>query len=476
MKRESFARVGLVLWMAGCALGATAARAENLEPQLVARATALREKALADTSAYGLVESLVNTVGPRPAGSEGDRQAVAWALAKLQELGFENVHAEPVTVPHWDRGLNRGTVLTPFSRGVVLTALGGSVATPPGGLDAEILRLTSLDAVKALPEGGARGKIVFIDEVMTATRDATGYVKAVAKRGAGASEAARKGAVALLIRSAGTSNHRVAHTGGIRYQPDVAKIPAAALANVDADFLAAQVARGGAVRFRLELETRSLPDEKSANVIGELKGRERPGEVVLLGAHLDSWDLGFGAQDDGSGCAVVMTATRLAAAGERPRRTLRVVLFANEEFGLSGATAYAEAHAAELAAHKMALEADLGTGKVWSMATGVDESQRGVAAEIAGLLKPLGIELGANTGRGGADLNPLRSARVPTLDLWQDATRYFEVHHTVDDTLAFVDREGLAQNVAAYAVAALAAAEWPGEWLPAPAETPAPGR
>ncbi len=454
-----------------CLLGcvAEAASPPPLSDELARAAEGLRERAGGSDLAYQLVRSLSVEVGPRLAGSAGDRRAVEWALAKLRELGFDEVRAEPVTVPHWERGEASGEILAPYPQLVVLTALGGSAPTPDAGLEAEVLRVESLDALKALPEGAAAGKIVFIDGVMEATRDASGYGRAVAKRGAGPSEAAKKGAVALLIRSAGTSNDRIAHTGATRYLDGVARIPAAALSNPDSDLLAAQAASGKPVRFRLRLTTRVLPDEQSANVIAEVRGREKPEEIVLLGAHLDSWDLGQGALDDGAGCAIAVAAAKLIAElRERPRRTVRVVLFANEEFGLSGARAYAVAHEAELPRHVAAVEADLGADAVWALSSGVEPAALPAVEAVARLLAPLGVEQGGNEGRGGADLSPLAPARVPLFALWQDATRYFDVHHTVNDTLAQVDEAGLRQNVAAHALLAYAAAEMEGDFGRAP--------
>lgn len=445
--------IGLLAWAAGAAEPA-------LPPAVVATAERLRAVGSESELAMEVLASLATEVGHRLAGSDGDKRAVEWAKRKLTELGLENVRAEPVTVPHWVRGENTGEILAPYPQRVVLTALGGSVATPDAGLEAEVLRAESLEALMALPAGAAQGKIVFIDGRMERTRDGSGYGRAVRKRGAGPVEAARKGALALLIRSAGTSKNRIAHTGGTRYQPEVPRIPAASLSNPDADLLAAQVASGKPVRFRLRLLTRELPDELSANVIGEVRGREKPNEIVLLGAHLDSWDMGQGAQDDGAGCAIVTAAAKLIAAlPEPPRRTLRVVLFANEEFGLSGARAYAVAHEAELPQHVAAFESDLGAGTVWSFTSGVEERHLPTVEAIGKLLAPLGIEYRGNQSRGGADLSPMRPARVPFFDLAQDAAPYFELHHTDNDTLAMVDPASLKQNVAAHAVLAYVLAE-----------------
>jgi len=454
--------------------------AESSEASMLETAAALRDRALADGEAYRFVADLTTRVGARPAGSAADRAAVAWAAGRLSEMGLERVRTEAVTVPHWVRGEAEGAVLGPFPVPVVLAALGGSPGTPEEGVEAEVVRVETVDDLHALPEGAVRGKIVLFDDSMEPSESGIGYGETVEIRGDGPREAARRGAVAAIIRSVGTGPHRFAHTGGTRYtEADrrtalVRPIPAAALAIPDADLLARRIAAaGGPVRFRLRLTARTLPDAESANVIGEVRGRERPEEIVLLGCHLDSWDLGTGAHDDASGCGTVAAAARLVAGlPERPRRTLRVVLFANEEFGLSGARAYAERHADELGRHALAVESDLGADRVWRFATRVAPEDVARYARLAALLEPLGIAWHGNEAHGGADLSPLRRARVPVADLDQVALRYFELHHTLDDTLASVDPEQLAQNVAAYATLAWWAAELPGELGAAPPPDP----
>lgn len=454
------------------------ARAAEVPASTLASATAaLRDAAQRENVAFELLRSLTAEVGHRLAGSPGDARAVAWAESKLKTLGFDSVRTEPVTVPHWERGENRGWITAPWPQEVVVLALGGSEPTPAGGLEAPVMRVTSLDEVKALPDGAAQGKIVFIDERMERTRDGSGYGKAVAKRGAGASESAKKGAVAVLIRSAGTSSHRFAHTGGTRYQDGVTRIPAASLSNADADVLAEQLKPGSEVRFRLQLDTRTLPDVPSANVIAEVRGRERPEEIVLLGAHLDSWDVGQGAQDDGAGVAIVTAAAKaIAGLPQRPRRTVRVVLFANEEFGLSGARAYAVAHAEELPRHVAAVESDFGSGAPIKFSSLVEANRLAELEELAALLAPLGVERGDNESGGGADLSPMRPARVPTFSIAQDGTLYFDIHHTQDDTLAQVNPQDLSANVAAYAAWAYWLAERESNLGRAPEEEPAPRR
>jgi Zn-dependent M28 family amino/carboxypeptidase len=249
----------------------------------------------------------------------------------------------------------------------------------------------------------------------------------------------------------------------------VAKIPAAALAVPDADLLDAEVASGKPVRFRLRSTARMLPEAESANVIGEIRGRERPDEVVLLGAHLDSWDLGTGGIDDGAGVGIVTEAARrIGQLKERPRRTIRVILFANEEFGTSGARAYAKEHAAELPKHVFAAESDFGAGKVFRLRSAVAADHLGLVADLARLLAPLGVELGANDAQGGADISPLASGRVPIFDLNQDGTLYFDWHHTANDTADKIDPKEIDQNVAAWAALAYAVADMPGDLGRAP--------
>ncbi len=433
---------------------------ELLPESLVEQAAALRDQALESSDAYAFVAGLTTEVGPRPAGSANDKRAVAWAARKLEAYGLA-VTTEEVTVPHWVRGHAAGRIVAPYPQPVVLAALGGSVGTPDGGVEAEVIEVEGLEALAELPAEQVEGKIVFFNRRMQRHPQGAGYRTAVAARSRGPASAAPLGAVAVLIRSAGTSRHRFAHTGGTRYQDGVKKIPAAALSNADADLLEAQLASGEPVRFHLDLGCRRLPDETSANVIGEVRGREAPEEIVLLAAHLDSWDLGTGAIDDGAGCAIVSEAARLIAALPRaPRRTLRVLLTANEEFGLSGARAYGERHADELARHTAALESDFGVGEVSVLRSRVAEADLPLVRDLERLLAPLGIaHSSAVPAFGGADLRPLRPARVPFFDLPQDATDYFDYHHTADDTLDKLSAEDLKQNVAAYVTAAYVLAE-----------------
>jgi carboxypeptidase Q len=447
-------------------LCAGASRAQGLPEDVKATASRLREQALFGTRAYEIARSLTVEVGPRLAGSKAYDAAVEWGLRKMKELGFSNVHAEKTTVPHWVRGEESGEIVAPYPQSVHLAALGGSVGTPASGIEAQVIEVPSLDAAAKLDPAQVKGKIVFYDNRMRRTKDIAGYAGAVPVRGGGASTAAKLGAVAVLIRSIGTDHNRTPHTGAMRYQDGVEKIPAAALSNPDADLLAEEIASGKPVTFRLKLGAHAEPDVETASVVGEIPGREKPEEVVVLGAHLDSWDLGTGAIDDAAGCAIMMeTARRIAELPRKPRRTIRVVLFANEEFGTSGARSYAAAHQDELARHVMSGESDLGSGRVWRISSHVDPAKLPVVADLA---KILGVEQGNNDAGGGADLGPMSPSRVPVISLAQDASEYFDYHHTANDTLDKIDPKDLDQNVAAWTAVAYAVADMPGDLGRAP--------
>ena len=459
-------RCVMVPALALCAVLAPAlAGGADWSAQQLATAGALRDRALSGTSAYDHVSSLVTEVGPRSAGSSGDPAAVRWALNKLASLGFSKVRTQDVLVPRWVRGNAEVTLVGSTPQPLVAVALGGSVGTSDEGVEAQVIEVASLDALNALPATTVGGKIVFINQRMERTRDGSGYGAAVRNRSEGPSAAGNLGAVALLIRSIGTSDQRHAHTGSINYRVDAPRIPALALSNPDADQLARWLKPGKPVRVRVKSTSRELPATWSANVIGEIPGAERANEIVLLGAHLDSWDLGQGAIDDGAGVAIVIEAARLIGRLERkPARTVRVVLFANEEFGLSGAREYARLVGDEAARHVIAAEADLGGGAVWRIQSKVAPDAVPAVDAIREALKPLALEAGSNEGRGGSDLGPLRALGVPILDVSQDATNYFDVHHTTNDTLAQIDAKTLNQVVAAYAVAAYMAASKTGDF------------
>ncbi|WP_374601138.1 M28 family peptidase [Arenimonas sp.] len=436
--------------------------ATGLDPDDIAAAEGLRERAMRGSEAWNVVESLTTEIGPRLAGTPADAKAVEWAKAKMQAMGFDKVYLEPVTFPVWLRHHERAEVLAPYPQPLVITALGGSVGTGETPVEAEVVAFANLDALKAAPEGSLEGKIAVITNRMVRFKDGRGYGPAVGARSQGAVEAARKGAVAVLIRSIGTSSNRFAHTGTMRYAEDVPRIPAAALSNPDADLIEHMVARGKPVRLRLDIAAETVADYTSHNVIGEIRGRELPGEVVTIGGHLDSWDLGTGAIDDGAGIGITFAAGALIGQLERaPRRTVRVIAYANEEQGLYGGKAYAEARAAagEIPAHQLGAESDFGAGRIYALRAGVDAAAWPVVAKIGEVLAPLGIATESTGGSPGPDVGPIVAKGAPWAQLAQDGIDYFDYHHTANDTLDKIDPRALDQQVAAYAVLAYLAAE-----------------
>ena len=345
---------------------AFAAPTTTLPPASLGTAAQLREQALKDDTGWKVVESLTTEIGPRIAGSEADARAVAWAVAKFKSLGFDKVWTEPVEFPKWERRSESAQVVGKHAQPLAITALGGS---PGGTVEAEVVRFADLAALQAAPEGSLKGKIAFVDYQMTAYRDGRDYGKGGAVRSKGPSEAIRKGAIGFVMRSAGTDSHRVPHTGITRFDEGLTPVPAAALSVPDANQLARLVALGS-TRIKLSLDCGWDGKATSYNVIGEITGRSLPKEVVVIGGHLDSWDLGTGAVDDGAGVAITMAAGHLIGTlKQAPKRTIRVVAFANEEQGLYGGKAYAEAHAKDIAVHQLAAESDFGAGRIYASST-----------------------------------------------------------------------------------------------------------
>ena len=440
------------------ALGADTAGAVFAAQDLT-HAVALRERALADGLAWRLVESLCTEIGPRPAGSEADARAVAWALAQARGLGFDRVWADPVPLRVWQRGPGEAELTAPHRRRLVMGALGNSAATPPEGLEAEVAVYADFEALRSDTSGRARGRIVFIDQRMERTVDGSGYGRAVRARTAGPLEAARKGALALVLRSIGTDRDRVAHTGAMSLDPAVPALPAVALSMPDADVLARLHAAGQTLRLRLNVQAVAGVEALTHNVIAEVRGSELPEEVVLLGAHLDSWDVGQGALDDGAGVAIAVAAVQqVLALGRRPRRTLRVVLFGNEENGFDGARDYGTRYAS--LRHQLVAESDFGAGRVWRLRSRIQAAGLPAIAAMADVLAPLGVQAGDNNGNPGPDAALLmRRHRWPALELSQDGTNYFDVHHTDNDTLERIDPAALRQNVAGWAAVVWLAAQ-----------------
>ena len=444
------------------AVPALAAQRETRIPDAaLVTATQLREQALADDTGWKVVESLTTEIGPRLAGSEADAKAVAWAEAKFKALGFDKVWLEPVTFPKWVRRSEHAVVLGEHAQPLTVTALGGS---PAGKVDAEIVRFADLAALEAAADGSLAGKIAFIDYQMKAARDGSDYRNGGAIRSKGPSAAIRKGAVAFLMRSAGTDNHRVAHTGITRFDDGLTPVPSASLTIPDADQLARLLQRGP-VRVSLALDCGWDGEYTSHNVIGEITGRSLPKEVVVIGGHLDSWDLGTGAIDDGAGIAITMAAGHLIGQlKQAPKRTIRVIAFANEEQGLYGGKAYAEKHLADITRHQLAAESDFGAGRIYAFNTGAPAHARKATEQIAQALAPLGIEYAPDKGSAGPDISPFAAKGMAWAWLAQDGSDYFHLHHNADDTLEKIDPAALAQNVAAYTVFAYLAAEAEGDF------------
>ena len=460
--------------LSGVLLAAAPLSARDVLPQATLDAAAqLRDRALGDATAYALIESLTTEIGPRLPGSEADARAVAWAKARFEALGYDKVWTEPVTFPKWERRSEHAAVVGAHAQPLVITALGGS---PAGDVTAALVRFDSIAALEAADPAALRGKLVFVDVPMARSRDGSGYGAAGPVRSRGPSIAARKGATGYLMRSIGTSPHRVANTGITRFDADVTPIPSAAMSLPDADQLTRLLQRGP-VQVHLALDVGWNGEYTSQNVIAEITGREAPDEIVLIAGHLDSWDLGTGAVDDASGVGITMAAGHLIAQlPQRPRRTVRVVAFANEEQGLIGARAYAEAHggADVIARHVIGAESDFGAGRIYGFNTSAPAGERATSDAIAEVLRPLGIDYLQDTGSPGPDISPLAAKGGAWGWLGQDGTDYFDLHHNADDTLDKVDPDAVAQNTAAYAVFAWLAAESEGGFGSAPKTEDAP--
>ena len=441
-------------------MAANANNAEFTQKQLQ-QVNEVRTSALNSDLSYKLLESLTTEVGPRLPGTENDKKAVAWAKAKFNELGFDKVWLEEATFPEWRRYSESGKILTPSEQPLHLTALGNSISTPKDGITAPVVLFETLDELIAAPANSLKGKIAYINYRMNRDIDGNGYGPAVKARGTGAIEASKKGAVAYMMRSVSTGHHRFAHTGGSYYKEGVTKIPNVTIANPDADQIARLVALNKDVSVNINVQTESLGEGTGYNVIGQFNGTENPEQYVLIGGHLDSWDLGTGALDDGAGVALTMAAAKHISDVKRPKRSIRVVLFAAEELGLWGAKAYFAKHKNELSNIVAAAESDFGADVVYAFESNVSAESLPVVRAIAKELAPLNIEhIGKNQANGGPDLIPLKAATsAPIFELAQDGTDYFDYHHTADDTLDKVTPAKLRQNTAAYAVFALMAAD-----------------
>ena len=426
---------------------------------------------LTGEGAYRRVAALADQFGPRMTGSPALERAIIWAHDAFVADGQENVALDPVRVPIWERGKESAEIVTPAPRRLAVLGLGGSVGTPPGGLTAEVVAVSSFDELAKLGTS-VRGKIVLFNHPYPTDgpNAAAGYGKSIPYRTEGATRAAAFGAVAALVRSLASASLGAPHTGQMHYGPGP-QIPTAALSVEDAALLARLAARGP-VTVHLVLEDGARPDAASFNVLAELRGGEQPDEIVVIGAHIDSWDVGEGAQDDGAGVAIVMESlATLRRLGLIPRRTIRAVLYTSEEEGAQGGKTYAEAHANELPHHVAAFETDVGAGTPLGFRIDAGPEAVAEARELVTLLAPLGATL-IDTGFSGADINALRPAGVPLLGLFSDPTHYFDVHHSAADALEKIDPAALGRNVAAMATMAYVVADRPTRWPVSPPPPP----
>ena len=411
------------------------------------QAERLRDAALKDDVALDIVEGLTTEVGPRLAGSEAEARARIWAVARLKALGFRNVHVEEYRMPTWLRGAESAEIVGPYPQKLAVTALGLSGATPPAGITAEVVGFANVAEFEAAPEAKVRGRIVFVSHGMQAAQDGSSYGYYGPVRRNAPRIGAQKGALAVVIRSLGTDYHRNPHTGLTSWQ-GVTPIPAAALSIPDAENLQRMLGRGRPVTMRLVLTPRFVGEQVSGNVVAEVPGTDPDAGIVLIGGHLDSWDLGTGAVDNAAGVAITAAAAKRIMESGRPRRTVRVVWFGSEEVGGFGSTAYRAAHKDENIV--FVSESDFGGDRVWRMDSSLTPENKPIADRVAALLFPLGITRGSAPATAGADLGEWTQAGIAAIDLQQDGTRYFDLHHTPDDTFDKIDPEQLRQNVAAW--------------------------
>jgi carboxypeptidase Q len=413
--------------------------------------------------AWSITEDLTTEIGPRMAGTEAESAARRWAVARLQTMGFANVREERFDMKVWVRGAEEAALTGPFlPQKLHIAALGNSASTGPRGIEGDVAYYPSYDALLEAPDHRVKGKIVFIDNQMERAQDGSGYGQYGRGRFSGANAASKKGAIAVVIRSIGTDNHRGPHTGGTNFEAGVKPIPAGALSNPDADQLVRQWRRTlqmrtnetplgytpEPLRMKLVLTPQDLGTKPSGNVIAEVPGSDPAASPVIIACHLDSWDLGTGAIDDASGCGIITAAAKHVMSAGQPRRTIRILWAGAEEVGVFGGKAYFEKHGTEK--HAVALESDFGADRIWRVDFKLPASARALEDRIAAALAPFGIVRGKTPASGGADIGALVAAGVPAIDLQQDGTRYFDLHHTPDDTLDKVDPAQLRQNVVAW--------------------------
>ena len=439
------------------ALTLVAAPAVAQDAATIQRAETIRDAAMSRNIALDYVTQLTTRFGARPSGSKAEQDASAWAADYMRAHGFQNVRIEQFPLVGWERGEESGSIVGARPQRLVLAALGHSPGTR-GVIEADVVLFDSLEALNAAPAGSLTGKIAYVDAgQMVRMQDGSGYGPLTRIRGAGPAAAAAKGAVAFIMRSVGSDEHRMPHTGTTRYVEGVVPLPGFALAAPDADTVSRLIEMGETVRLRLS-STAHTYETVSQNVIGDIPGRSRPEEIIVLGSHMDSWDLGTGAIDDGAGGAITLAAAKaIAESGRRPARTVRVVLYGAEEVDQptdtgNGGGAYLRGIGAAVEQHIIAGESDFGADRVYALQLPPGAQGSEFARAAARVLYPIGV-LSSSVPElsGGADIGPLAEVGVPVFGLSQDGTRYFDLHHTADDTLDKIDPAQLNQNVAAWA-------------------------
>lgn len=422
------------------------------------------EAALKDDVAWDIVEGLTTEVGPRQAGTEAEARARIWSVAKLKALGVGNARIEEYQMPTWVRGAETAAVTMPYPQKMHISALGNSGSTGDAGLEAEIVYFPTIDDLRSAPDGSLKGKIAFVSHSMKATQDGSSYGAFGPARFVGPNIAAKKGAVAIVIRSAGTDYHRNPHTGNTNFETGITPIPAGALSLPDAENLERILKRGKPVKMKLVLTPQNIGMQTSGNVIADIKGSNPSLPMIVIACHLDSWDLGTGAIDDAAGCAII---TAAALKVKQPKRTIRLLWAGAEEVGIWGGKDYGAKHATE--PHALAMESDFGAGKVWAVDFKLPESAKALKTQITSALAPLGVVPRAQAAGGGADIGAIIAAqKLGIIDLQQDGTKYFDLHHTPDDTLDKIDKTELRQNVAAWAATLSLVANYEGELKPEP--------
>jgi carboxypeptidase Q len=463
-------RTKSILAAVSLALPAASAAAQSRTPiadQYRATANRIIAAALADSSAWNRLAELTDRFGHRLSGSASLERSIDWMLAEMRKDQLQNVRGEKVMVPRWVRGGEWARLVLPRTVPLHMIGLGRSIGTPPAGITADVLVVSSFADLTARA-AQAKGKIVLFDVPFTT------YGATVQYRGRGAIEAAKAGAVAALIRSVSSGSMQNPHTGSMAYDSAVKKIPAAAISVEDAAMLSRMSKRGERVRVTLNMSARTLPDVPSRNVVAELVGSEKPNEVVVLGGHIDSWDVGTGAMDDGGGVVAAWEAVKLLKRlGLRPKRTVRVVAWTNEENGLRGGEGYRDAHRAELDNHVMAMESDNGVFNPYGVGITAGEGGLAMAKDIATLLRPIDAD-SASAGGGGADIGPIGALGVPTMSPAVDGTRYFWYHHSDADTIDKLDPKEMAECVALMAVFAYVVADMPERFPRSPIRARAP--